>query len=316
MNILYIDAPGRLNDSYMYQYYGDLYRELKQLCNVYVYDGPYVDIDLLTKQIDVEIDCIFFGLGYFARRDLQAYQKIPSLCNSKIFKAAYFHKAQIMCREKLQFCKMNNIDLFLDSQITYKAYAELVDAKPFRAWFSASPEIYRPRDIEKIYDIGFSGATHGAGKTVGPTEDIRDRIYDLLQSTSHKVFWKKHQKPEDRISSVEEYATRINQCKAWIATTGPYEDVGPRFFEVILSKTLLVCNKMPKQYEGVFQDQVNCVMFENDLSDFNEKLNHYLYNDSVRQAVIDNAYDTVINNYTSRHIALELLSKIKESKNE
>ena len=50
---------------------------------------------------------------------------------------------------------MNNIDLFLDSQITYKAYAELVDAKPFRAWFSASPVFIQFPVVEKILFFEF-----------------------------------------------------------------------------------------------------------------------------------------------------------------
>ena len=72
---------------------------------------------------------------------------------------------------------------------------------------------------------------------------------------------------------IEEYASLVGSAKIWIATTGPLEDVGPRYFEVGLSKTLLFCNKMSDEvYGGRFVDNHNCVMFDNDLNDFNDKL--------------------------------------------
>ena len=108
----------------------------------------------------------------------------------------------------------------------------------------------------------------------------------------------------------------MNECKIWIATTGPVLDVSPRYFEVILSKTLLFCNEMPKQYEGVFVDGVNCVTYKNDLSDFDEKINFYLTNEVERVKIIENAYNTFVNNYTSRHMCVQLLNKIKEMINE
>jgi spore maturation protein CgeB len=116
---------------------------------------------------------------------------------------------------------------------------------------------------------------------------------------------------EYRISSTEEYATKINECKVWLATTGPMLDVSPRYFEVMLSKTLLLCNKMPKQYEDYLTDGVNCVMFENDLSDFDKKLDYYLNNESEMNKVIETAYNEAINNYTWHHMAKKLIKTLE-----
>ncbi len=79
-----------------------------------------------------------------------------------------------------------------------------------------------------------------------------------------------------------------------------------------MSKTLLLCNKMPYQYEDVFVDGVNCIMFENDLSDLNEKIDYYLKNEEERNKIIETAYDTAVNNYTWKHMAEKLLKEIEE----
>ena len=101
----------------------------------------------------------------------------------------------------------------------------------------------------------------------------------------------------------------------WLSTTGPVLDVGPRYFEVLLSKTLLFCNNMRVQYEGVFVDGENCVMFENDLSDFEEKLNYYLQHDDERNLIIERGYDMAVNNYTWKHMAMKLLKEVRELTN-
>ena len=314
MKILYIDHGNRLSESYTYQYYGDLYRELCELAEVYVFQGIPDDIVALTQ--GHKFDCVIFGLGYFAQRDPRAYGVINKLNELDSLVVCLIHKPQIMLKEKLSFCKFNNIDLLVDSQVTYKDYGNLLDTESIRIWFSATPKIYKPREVPVIYDVGFSGASHGNGKIEGPTADLRDRVHHRLVEKDLKLFWNRQTAVSDRISSTEEYATKMNECKIWIATTGPVLDVSPRYFEVILSKTLLFCNEMPKQYEGVFIDGVNCVTYKNDLSDFDEKLNFYLTNESERVKIIENAYDTFLNNYTSKHMCLKLLNKIEEMINE
>lgn len=309
MKILYIDVGNRIAENYTYRYYGDLYRELCKKAQVDVYDRIPTDINLIIK--DKAYDCIIFGLGYFAQRNASAYGKIAGLdtCNTPV--VCLLHKAQTMLKEKLSFCKINKIDLLAYHHITYKKYQELLEIKSTRIWFSATPEIFYDRKIDKIYDIGFSGASHGNGKIKGDTADLRDRVYDKLKGKNLNLFWNRQTSPNHRISSMEEYASKINQSKIWIATTGPIKDVSPRYFEVILSKTLLLCNKMEHEYEGVFVDGKNCVMYENDLSDFDEKVDYYLNNEVERNRIIENAYEEFVNKYTSEHMCIKLLNEIK-----
>jgi len=312
MNILYVDYGNVVDDNYMYQYYGDLFRELKEQSKIFLLQGVFEDIDVILSQIETKIDCIIFGLGYFAQNNQVFFNKIKGLDSIDIPVICMIHKPQNMLQQKLDFCKMNNVDLIVDSQSTCKDYEKATGIRSIRLPFTATPKYFYPRDVEKKYDVGFSGALHGDGKIKGPTEDLRDRVYNELKKTDYNLFWNSSNTLEYRIHSTEEYATKINESKVWLATTGPVNDVSPRYFEVVMSKTLLLCNNMPEAYEDIFEDGRNCVMFENNLLDFHEKLNYYLQNDDVREKLVENAYNEFIDKYTWKHMALNLLEEVRK----
>ena len=317
MNVLYIDYGDVLSPNHTYQYYGDLFRELQALCKVYVLQGVPNNINHVLLKVPDKLDCIIFGLGYFAQSDQRFFNKIEGLDTLEIPVVCMIHKPQTMLDKKLEFCKINNVDLIVDSQCTYKDYEARTGIKSTRIPFTATPKVFYPREVEKTFDVGFSGALHGKEpngrqKIFGPTANLRERVYEKLVAKERNIFWNSSNTMEYRINSVEEYATKINECRMWLGTTGPVLDVSPRYFEVMLSKTLLLCNNMPEQYEDYFTDGVNCVIFNNDLSDFDEKLDYYLNNESEMNRVIETAYDTAINNYTWHHMAKKLIEQIKE----
>lgn len=310
MKVLYVDHGNVVHDGYIYRYYGDLFRELSEIAEVYLHQGSIPDINLLADQF--QADCIIFGLGYFGQGGSTAFNKVEGLSEIKIPIVCMLNKLQIMLEEKLHFCKINNVNLIVDSHYTYKEFETITGVRSIRLPFTATSKHFYPRDISKIHDIGFCGAWHGGGKITGPTGNLRNRIFDLLQGKSYNIFWNGQDLPSDRINSVEKYSTKINECKVWLATTGPMKGISPRYFEVMMSKTLLFCNKMPESYEDYFVDGVNCVMFENDLSNFEEKLNYYLNNEEERERIVKTAYDTASNNYTTHHMARRLLNEIEE----
>jgi len=298
----------------MYPYYAAVYRELKKIHNVILEENTHIkDISHVLKKYNISFDCIIFGLGYFAQNSPHYWQKITGLDNLQLPVVAMLHKPQNSLQEKLNFCKINKIDILVDPDITYRDHATQVASRAHRTWFTADPKVFYPRNIEKKYDIGFSGALHGGAKLKGPPQNIRPRVYNLLvQNGSYNMFWNGSDSIQPRISNVDEYATYICQSRAWLSTSGPLNCIGPRYFEVMMSKTLLVCNKMPLQYGDIFIDGKNCLIFENDLSDLIEKLDFYLNNQDELNRLTDAAYDLVVNNYTWKHMAINLIDEVEK----
>jgi hypothetical protein len=225
-------------------------------------------------------DTLLLSLGFFNDEGM-VRRGVNEIKNSRFKKIAYIHKIKNLYEEKIAFCQSHSIDTIL----TTTPFAEEIEKdsgiKTYNFPYSADPTIFAPKNLPKEHDIGFSGALHAGKKNGVPPETInlRVKLEKILKDRKDlNVFWNGTDRTETRINNLEEYVKKINSCKVWIATTGPAWDVNPRFFEVLFCKTLLLCNKIPHNYYGHFQDGENCVVFQNDLQDFNEKINYCLEN--------------------------------------
>jgi len=310
MKITYADA----NRGYLY--YTDLYKSLCKLANVKVITGPQNSKSFRIDKLDRSSDALIFGLGWMSQSDPNIYGKMLGLRQLKMPVVCLLHKPQNLLKHKLRFCKTNHINLLVYSQKEYKRYGKIAGVPAMQSWMAGDQMIYKDRGIPKIYDFGFSGALHGGNKIKGRTRNLRSRIQALVKARPGlKLFWNGSDSVAPRIKSVKAYARRINQCKIWLTTTGPLEDISPRYFEIGLSKTLIFCNRMGvEHYNNVFRDGENCVMFKNDLSDFNSKLTHYLNRDAERQAIIDTAYNEFISAHTWDCRAAELIGRIQSAR--
>ena len=291
MNIIYVDGIVETPYDSSYPVYGDLFREIKKIHNVEVYRGHLNNLVETTNSSSKKIDLVCFGLGYFASTN-NIFHKISNIDRLQAKIVCFIHKETTMLKEKLNFCIMNNVDLVIHSQFHYKKFEELMKIPTRKLMFAANPDIYRPMDLERSIDVAFTGAMHGNKKMKGATEDLRVRIGSILEPRSDlDILW------GDRLP-LKEYTEALNKAKIWIATTGPSGDISPRYFEIMHSKALLFCNKMPHSYEGAFIDGHNCVMYENDLSDFMEKMDYYLKNASERDRIVEQAYSDAMSLHT------------------
>ena len=101
MKILYIDFGNVVADDNMYQYYGDLFRELKLLTQIYLLQGIPANINEILSQIEGGVDCIIFGLGYFAQSDQRFFNKIEGLDTLEVPVICMIHKPQTMLDKKV-----------------------------------------------------------------------------------------------------------------------------------------------------------------------------------------------------------------------
>lgn len=299
MNIVYIDPIVNTSYSYQYHYYNGLFNALSEQHNVKLVSKCPLDIKWV---IEPDTDVVCFGIGFFARNDFPDINNTDSI-NIPI--VAMIHKEKTEIPKKLDFCKINNVSLILNSQKNYIEYGELTGIPSQRVCFASSSEKFNGQPIEKKYDIGFTGANH-RGKTEGISKDIRVRIKELIEKENINAFWK------NDLVGINEYIEAMNKTKVWLSTTGPIEDVGTRYFEVAMTgSSLLFCNEMPDSYEDMFIDGYNCVTFKNDLSDFKEKLDYYLEHDDERQKIIDTAREDALEKHTWKSRADKFITAVK-----
>ena len=106
------------------------------------------------------------------------------------------------------------------------------------------------------------------------------------------------------------YVKILNQSKICLNTLSACEIFNSRF-ELMATKTLIFCPRSCLKYD-ILKEDYNCIVFEDDLSNFSEKLNALLsgrinYNAIVEKAfkiaasnTYNNRVDTIINFLTNQ----------------
>ena len=297
MKVLYIDPFVHTSYSRIYKHYDYLYDELRKICKCYLYKKKdFKELNKVLKECSNKgfyPDIIFFGMGWF-NLDEENFSQLDLTNNISVPIVGYFYKAQNLLVQKLNFIKSNNFDLMMSAPPKCKEY-ENITGIPFKLCpHAADSNTFYDRKIKKQFDVGYSGALHdnklyveGSFKTF----NIRRRAQELLAEQKNiKSFLNGSDHISQRINSYHEYARKINQCKIWLATPAPQEEIVSRYFEIGMSGTLLFCSEIPFEYRSILQNKKNCIEFKNDLSDFLDKFYFCLNNWLECQEIIKNTY--------------------------
>jgi len=296
----------------VYPYYGGLFHALSQKCNIRLHSDLFTDFSELIREIRFKPDLLIFGLSYFEK--FQYYDKIRNLDTLSI---VYLFKPQNNLNEKLSFCKKNKINQIVTPLPMYKRIENETGIPCALLPYGFDSKIFKPRFRLKFNDVGFSGMLHqnkyypeDAFRVI----DLRKNIGEILNKNKEiKLLWKGSDKlSHGRIKNIVSYAKSINSCKVWLATPAAYEDITPRYFEIMGSGTLLLCSDIPQEYKKIFIDYKNCIEFKNDLSDFEEKLNNILLDNELRKKIATNAKKNAQEYHTWKKRALDFQSIINK----
>ena len=135
MKILYIDPVVKSETSRKYKYYDGIFDELCKENQVCLCKHIPDDIGRYSKHIDFKPDAVVFGLGWFNHKYFKKINNIncPSLC--------ILFKPQDNLEEKLNFCKINNIDRILTPVPDYELYEKKTGIKTVLFPYGFNPDI-------------------------------------------------------------------------------------------------------------------------------------------------------------------------------
>jgi hypothetical protein len=156
--------------------------------------------------------------------------------------------------------------------------------------------------LDKVIDVGFTGNLFNKGPYVGTNimgenfNNVRERIFNKLEDDSLKGY---NQFLGGGVYlRGTEYGRKINSSKVWICTPSAIDLVGTRFYEIMGCNTLLFAKNLEGIYDGLFEDGVHYVGFNDDLSDFEDKLTYYLNNEEERKKIALAGYHHVLEKHT------------------
>ena len=98
---------------------------------------------------------VVFGLSYF--ENFQFYDKLKNLDIPTI---VHIFKPQNNFKEKLSFCIKNNIKQIITPIPTFDQIGKRTGIPCSLFPYGYNPKIFKARNIDKTFDIGFSGMLH------------------------------------------------------------------------------------------------------------------------------------------------------------
>ena len=218
----------------------------------------------------------------------------------------FLFKLSVEFDKKINFLKKNKIIIF-GQHTRIPEFEQHFQIKVQKVLYPFDDNIFFNRNLDKIYDIGMTGALHNhnlysKNAYLESELDIRERLIAKLESVNYKKYIKCGDSYECRIVDHNEYSKIINQTRIWMGTIADYGDITPRISEIFGCKTLLFFNEIPFPNEFLVDGQT-CVFYKNDLSDLYQKLNYYLSNPSICEQITTNAYNMVHSKFSNKNIS-------------
>ena len=296
LRILVLQPDFSRYGSAYYQY--QFTQALGRAHRVYQY-GPGLDgydkrhaIEDVLQLCPFEPDLICFAAGWEIEDPaVPEYDPHPAIRTAHIAipSVMILNKEYKKLDRKFRFIQDNGIQLVFTAHHHFYLWQNDVGVLFLRFPFAVDPELFKDHGEAKRYDLGFSGALHEQWTDL--RVKIRDHLFlrHPLKAPRYwglRIFWPGGWR---RRPHGDSYARLINRSRMWISTPSALELVGTRFYEIMASRTLLFCSRSDA-YAGLFEDGEHCVMFEPDLSDFDDKLFHYLKHDDEREAIVERAY--------------------------
>ena len=254
-----------------------------------------------------------------------------NLSELEIPKIFFLNKEYKKLDRKLEYAEKNDFDLVCTVHHDYKKWADQTGLHFIQLPFAADPVRFKDFGLPKKYDFGFTGALH-----VSHT-DIRYNIKCILfdnpkiksnlglcvlfrknpikeKFRKYKIYWaewgSRSIAGRSLLPSGIRYAKFLSSFKTFLSTPSATGIIGTRYFECMATKTLLFCPES-EYYGDMFKNDYNCVMFKEDLSDFEEKLDYVLSDAAERNRILETAYNDFINNHTYDMRIQKVLSMLK-----
>lgn len=160
--------------------------------------------------------------------------------------------------------------------------------------YAADPELHKPTDVKKIYDVGFIGK---------PYYEDRQKYLKTIEKLCPTSFYNSYETPGIEVPD------RLNECKILFNHTRPEIDVNLRFFEAMaLGCQVMLRSKVLDQFAT---DGVHYVSYESP-EELVDVIKILLSKDDLRLKIADNARKHFLKHHTYKHRARTIINQLTE----
>jgi len=325
-------------------YYGDWVKAFRKLTNCFVYGEGYPGYDKKDTIDDVidkslfsksQVDLIVCASSWDVDNRMDTVDPHPNIDLSKIKdipKFYFLNKEYKKLDLRFEYIKKNKFD-FVGSVLWYKLeeWEKKLGVRFIHTPFGVNLERFKDFGLSKKWDFGFTGSLH-KNHTDMRFEVKRELFKEdaVNQLSTHglsrlirgnplkekykkyKIFWAEFGAKNLFFRSLlpvgEKYAKFLNQFKVFLNTPSALGIINTRFYELMATKTLIFCPE--SWYYGDFlKNKENCIMFKEDMSDFEDKLRMAIEDESLREEIVNRNYNEIAK-YTYEKYVKNILRKV------
>lgn len=250
------------------------------------------------------------------------FQPSINLSSVKSVKKVFLiNKEYKKLRQKLTYISESKFDIVATvlSKDQFHQWENKTNTKFISLPFAINLERFKFKNLKKKYDLSFSGSLHT--DFIDTRINIKRKIFQekYLKNLSNKYwiinplqskyqnysfFWSewgaKNFFGKDNTPHGKKYIQLLNKSKISLNTLSAMNILNTRFFESMAMKSLIFCPRSSLKYD-ILKEDYNCVIFEDDLSDFDEKLQALISGNYDYSHIIENAFvDCKTNTYDDR----------------
>jgi len=317
-------------------YHQDIIDAFSDLTNVYLYGPGYDNYEIDDDILDViskspfeenNIDLIVSSTSWDKEESSKSVDPHPNINLSEIrniYKVYFLNKEYKKLGIRFEYIKKQNFDLVCTVHPNAKNWEEEIGVEFLYLPFGISLERFRDFGLEKKYDFSFTGnlhKTHTDSRFLAKKQIFQEGSINSLSNQGwaslfkdemiktkfkkYRIFWAEWGARNfflrSALSNGRKYAQHMNRTKVSLNTPSAIGIFNPRFFELMATKSLILCPK-GGNYSGLLKDGENCIMYREDMQDFDEKLIRYIEDDSLRSAIVEKAYKDVSNHSYKKRI--------------
>jgi hypothetical protein len=316
-------------------YQHDVMEELRRQADVSFY-GPGFDaynsidtIDDVVRKAGFRPDWIVCGHSWLEDKPGAAVERFGhlDLAATDIPRAAILNKEYTNLREKLAWFRRTGVSVVFSHHHGAARYEEPSGARCVVWPFAADHRLFHADDPKQL-DLGFSGILQNP--TPGNQSDLRVRIMQRLFECEGDLPvrlrpWCAHlrvrfnalpRSEPDRAMAASrglyrhmagpEYAAFVRGCRVFVCTRSPADLVSPRYFECMLSRTLVLAERSPA-HAAMFPP--GCLVEFDDEAGFQERLLAMLDGDAAAE-IVDRAHRAAVRGHTWEGRIKDLLAQL------
>ncbi|MFC5078916.1 hypothetical protein VTH8203_01466 [Vibrio thalassae] len=323
-------------------YHADIVGSWVSQTNCFVYGPGYSNYDSSDEISDVikksgfkrqEIDLIVFSTSWDEddREDtVDPHESISVSEYEDIKRVYYLNKEYKKLDLRFEYIRRQNIDVVVTVHPEYKNWEKETGIKFIKSHFAVNLERFNYNNEKKKYDFGFTGGLHlnhldyrskvkmeifkeqsVKVKSNRGLDGIINRGVIKEKYRDYDIYWAefgaKNILGKSLLPSGEKYANFLRKFNSFLNTPSAIGIFNTRFFELMASKTLILCPRV-EEYDGLMIDGVNCVMFNPDMSDFEDILKKSKM-ENYRTPIVENAY-RMVKEHTYERRVLNILENI------